>query len=77
MSLADADVVEALVAGALDGMSKQVPHADVDELLSAAFTLTQRVVHAVLKKPHAKPELIRQAIELLMLNTIGPRETKQ
>lgn len=77
MNLPTPDAVETLVSAALAGMASANPRASSDEILSASFTLTQRVIAAVLKKPNASPSLIRQSIELMLLETIGSKETKQ
>lgn len=71
------DLVDLMTSSALDGMLKANPIATPDELLSGALSLSLRLIVPMLALPGVDPDCIRQSLELLMLMTVGPRETVQ
>lgn len=73
----DTDDIARMLHAALAGMATACPRASQDDILNASLTLTLRAIGESLKDPNVSPAKIRQSLELLLLMTVGPKETVQ
>ena len=67
--------VTALVKGAMIGMETCVNDATGDEIISACFTLTQRVIEAVVSTHPECRQTVQDAVESLLLACTDPTHT--
>jgi hypothetical protein len=61
------EVVNSLVSAAMDGMKAHEEYFTSAEMISACFTITQRIISVVLEQNPSQREKLIQAIESLLI----------